>query len=78
MFFRHLAIISSLCVLSVLTGVYCTSTPETSVKIVVYIPHHLPYKNAVIYSSLYKTVDVINEKDTGEKGTEKMKWFGKS
>ena len=73
-YFRHLAIVSSLCVLSILTGVYCAVSSETSVKIVIYVPSHYSYKNATIYSSLYKTVDLVEDR-RGEMGG--IKWFGK-
>ena len=75
-FSRHIAIISSMCILGVLSGVYCLTPSEISVKIVVYAPPHISFKNATLYTSLHKTVDVIQDKK-GSRGSDKIKWFGK-
>ncbi|KAL4219870.1 hypothetical protein ACF0H5_020281 [Mactra antiquata] len=64
----HLTIIMSVCVLSVISGVYSISTPEDiTVDIVVYVPPSYPYKNSTIYSAPGKHVKV--------KDSYGMKWF---
>lgn len=64
----HLTLLSTVCVLSVISGVYCAiSSDSTKVNIVVYVPASYPYKNSTIYSAPGKVVKVQDSKG--------MNWF---
>lgn len=66
----HLAVLTTFCVLSLISGVYCAvSSGETTVNIVVYVPKSYPYKNTTIISAINKDVKI--------RDSERMKWFGK-
>ena len=63
--------LTTLCVLSVMSGVYCAVTGDkTTVNIVVYVPASFPYKNSTIYTAPGKIVKIQDSKG--------MKWFGKT
>ena len=68
-FSLHLAMLTTFCVLSLLSGVYCVVTGETTVNIVVYVPRSYPYKNATIISAIEQEVKIED--------SEFLHWFGK-
>ncbi|XP_053403345.1 uncharacterized protein LOC123555179 isoform X2 [Mercenaria mercenaria] len=64
----HLTILTTMCVLSVMSGVYCAVTSDrTRVNIVVYVPAAFPYKNSTIFTAPGKVVKVQDSKG--------MEWF---
>lgn len=61
--------LTTVCVLSVISGVYCAATSGgTKVNIVIYVPPSFPYKNSTIYTAPGKIVKVQDSKG--------MNWFG--
>ncbi|XP_060585088.1 uncharacterized protein LOC132741026 [Ruditapes philippinarum] len=64
----HLMMLTTFCVLSVISGVYSAVTSDkTKVNIVVYVPASFPFKNSTIYTAPGKIVKVQDSKG--------MKWF---
>lgn len=65
----HLAMLTTCCVLSLITGVYSLASGDTTVNIVVYVPKSYPYKNATVISAIQKEVKIPE--------SEFLNWLGK-